>query len=163
MNKRSLQIDEDIAFQHREWMAQRVGIALLFLFVLGALFGLTGVSGPFTRGEISDPAGVVRVEYDRIVRRGARANLTLHVRSPAPGDLQFWISAPYVRDVTIEKILPEPDTEVVETERHVYALRAGPRDVTVAFEVDHTTIGPVHGEIGIVGGPTVRFTQWSLF
>jgi hypothetical protein len=163
VKKRSLQIDEDITFQRREWMAQRVGIALLFVFVLGALLGLTGVSGPLSQGDVSDSAGIVRVEYDRVVRRGAQASVKLHVRSTAPGDLQFWISAPYLRDVTIEKIVPEPDAEALETERHVYALRAKARDVTVSFEAEHRTIGRVHGEIGIVGGPSVRFTQWSLF
>ena len=163
MKKRSLQIDEDITFQRKEWIAQRIGVVALSLFVLGALFGLTGKSGPLSHGEAGDRNGALHVEYDRIVRRGAQAYLKLHVRSTAPGDLQFWISTPYLRDVTIEKIVPEPDAEGVETERHVYALRAGTRDVTIAFEIEHRTIGLVHGEIGIVGGPAVRFTQWSLF
>ena len=40
MKKRSLEIDEDIEFQRREWFAHRIGIALLTLFVLGALLRL---------------------------------------------------------------------------------------------------------------------------
>ena len=163
MKKRSLQIDEDITFQRKEWMAQRVGVVLLSLFVLGALFGLTGVSGPLSHGEAGDRNGAVHVEYDRIVRRGAQANLKLHVRSTAPGDLQFWVSAPYLRDVTIERIVPEPDAAACRDGTPRVRDSRGARDITVAFEVEHRTIGRVHGEIGIVGGPAVRFTQWSLF
>ena len=67
----------------------------------------------------------LHVEYERVVRRGATATLTLHLRSRAPGDVRFWVSAPYLQDVTIEGIVPQPDIVSVEHERHVYAIHAG--------------------------------------
>jgi hypothetical protein len=163
MKKRALEIDEDIAFQRKEWIAQRIGIVLLALFVLSALFGLTGRGGPLSHGEAGDRNGPVHVEYERFVRRGAEATLSLHFRSRAPGDVRFWVSAPYLQVVTIEDILPRPVITSVEQERHVYTIHAGSPEITVTFKVEHTTIGRIHAEIGLIGGPAARFSQLSMF
>jgi hypothetical protein len=160
---RTLEIDEDIAFQRKEWLAHRIGVALLFLFVLGALLGLTGGGGILSHGEAGDRRGAVHVEYERVVRRGTPATLTLHLRRSAPGNIRFWVSAPYLQDVTIEGFVPQPDILSVERERHVYAIPAGSSEVTVTLEVEHKTIGRIHGEVGLIDGPSARFTQLSLF
>lgn len=165
MKKRTLEIDEDIVFQRKEWMAQRVGVALLFLFVLGALLGLTGVGGPLSHGEAGDRNAALHVEYERVVRRGAPVTLTLHLRSRAPGNVRFWISAPYLQDITIDGFVPQPEIVSVEQERHVYAIPAGSgsSEITVTLEVEHKTIGRIQGEVGLIDGPSVRFSQLSLF
>ena len=38
-----------------------------------------------------------------------------------------------------------------------------PPEITVTLEVEHKTIGRIHGEVGLIGGPSVRFSQLSLF
>jgi hypothetical protein len=163
MNKRTLHVDEDIDFQRRERMVQRFGAALLAFFVLAALLGLTGVSGPLSHGEVGDRSGSIHVEYDRVVRRGAAVNLTLHLRSNVTGEVQFWVSAPYLEALTVERVVPQPHIESVERDRHVYTIHAGSQEITVRLEGEHKTIGRVHGEIGMIGGASVSFTQWSLF
>jgi hypothetical protein len=163
MKKRTLEIEEDIDFQRKEWMAQRIGLGVLSLFVFGALIGLTGVSGPLTDGEAGDRLGSIHLEYDRVVRRGAQETLTLHLRTSAPGDIQFWVSSSYFEHVTVERVVPQPSHELLEHERHVYTIHAGSPEITVMVDVQHNTIGRVDAEIGIVSGPSVRFTQWSLF
>lgn len=163
MKRRTLDIDEDLAFQVKEWRAQRVGIVLLFLFVLGALLGLTGMGGPLSHGEAGDRDGAVRIEYERVVRRGTIATVTLHLRTSAPGDVHFWVSAPYVEQVKIDAVAPQPHTVSVEPGRHVYAIRSGSPDATVVIEMEHKTIGRIQAEVGLVGGPSARFSQVSLF
>ena len=163
MNKRTIEIDEDIAFQRREWFWQRIGIAVLSLLVIGALLGLTGAGGPLSHGEAGDPDGAVHVEYERFVRRGARATLTVHLRSGAAGAIQFWIAAPYFDHVQINTVVPQPDVVSFEQGRHVYTIRTGSAGATVTIHPEHRTIGRVEGEIGLVGGPSVRFRQVSLF
>ncbi len=65
---RTLDIDEDLNFQKREWFFQRVGIGILFLFVLAALLGFTGMGGPVSHGEAGERGGPVFVEFERFVR-----------------------------------------------------------------------------------------------
>lgn len=160
--KRTLEIDEDLAFQRREWFGQRIGIAILGLFVTAALLGFTGSGGVLNHATAGQRDGVY-VEYDRVVRRGAKTTLTLHFHRDPPGFIQFWVSAPYLADVNIESVAPVPQTVTAEESRHVYTIRAASPDVSVALEMEHKTWGTLDAEVGIVGGPSVRFSQISLF
>ena len=159
---RSLEIDEDVAFQQKEWIFQRIGLAALVLFVLAALLGLTGMGGPLSRGEAGDSNGPLHVEYERFVRRGSSSKMTLHVRG-ATRAIRFWVSAPYFEHVQINSVVPAPDLESVETDRHIYEIRAGSPDVTVTVNVKHEGMGSLDAEVGLVDGPSVRFTQFSIF
>jgi hypothetical protein len=159
---RSLEIDEDIAFQQKEWIFQRIGLAALFLFVIAALMGLTGMGGPLSRGKAGDSNGPLQVEYERFVRRGSFSKVTLHVRG-ATGAIRFWVSAPYLEHVQVDSVVPAPDLESVETHRHIYVIRAGSPDVTVTVNVKHEEAGRLTAEVGFVDGPSVRFTQFSIF
>ena len=159
---RSLEIDEDLHFQQKEWFFQRIGVALLFLFVLAALFGFTGMGGPMSHGEAGEPGGPVHVEYERFVRRGGLSTVKLHLRT-APGDVRFWVSAPYFEHVRINSVAPTPELVTVETDRHVYLIRSGSPDITVILMVEHEAAGTLDAEVGLVGGPSVRFSQLAIF
>ena len=159
---RSLEIEEDVAFQQKEWKFQRVGIAVLFLFILAALLGLTGMGGPLSRGEAGDSNGPLHVEYERFVRRGNVSKVTLHVRG-ATGAIRLWVTAPYSEHAHIDSIVPTPELESVETHRHIYVIRAGSPDVTVTLNVKHEEMGSLEAEVGLVDGPSVRFSQFSIF
>jgi hypothetical protein len=160
--KRELEIEEDLEFQRKEWRAQRVGMVVFVMFVMLALLGLTGMGGPFSRGETGDPAGSVNIEYERFVRRSALSRVTMRVRS-APGPVQFWVSAGYLEHIEIRRVSPEPDRVTVERNRHVYTIQGASPEVTVVFELEHKTAGTLDAEVGLVGGPAVRFRQWSIF
>ena len=160
--KETLQIDEDRDFQRREWRYQRIGIALLFLLVLAAILGLTGMGGVLARGEAGDAGGALHVDYDRFVRRGSFSKVNLHLRT-TPGAVRFWVGAPYFDRVQIDSIAPEPEIVSVETGRHVFVIRAGSPDVVVTLDVKHEEAGMLEAEIGLVDGPSVRFSQLSFF
>jgi hypothetical protein len=161
--QRTLDIDEDLNFQRKEWFGQRVGIALLAAFVIAALLGFTGSGGVMNHATAGERGGAIFVEYDRIVRRGAMTSMTLHFHSDPPGFIQFWVSAPYLADVRIESVAPIPQTVTVEENRQVYTIRAASTDVAVTIELEHKSVGRLHGEVGVVGGPSAQFRQVSLF
>ena len=160
---RTLEIDEDLAFQRKEWFAQRAGIAMLSLFVLAALLGLTGAGGVLSHATAGERGGGVYVEYEKFVRRGAMATMTLRFHSDPPGFIQFWVSAPYLARVRVDSVAPMPQTVTVEEARQVYTIRAASTDVAVTIEMEHMTWGLLQGEVGIVGGLSERFSQISLF
>jgi hypothetical protein len=160
---RTLDIEEDLTFQRKEWFWQRVGIVFLSLFVAAAMAGAMGGGGPLSGAEVADSSGRLRVEYQRVVRRGATSEVRIHLRSDPPGFIQFWITSAYLELVTVESIEPQPQTITVEGDRHVYTVRAGSSGVTVSLETKHTQTGRMEGWIGIVNGPSVRFNQFSWF
>ena len=160
---RTLEIEQDLRFQRKEWFFQRLGVALLCAFVIAAAFGLTGMGGPVSHAEAGERGGPLFVEYERFVRRGAKARMTLHFRSDPPGFIQFWVSAPYLDDVIVDSVAPIPQTVTVEGSRHVFTIRAASTDVAVTVEMEHQTFGRLDGEVGIVGGASVAIRQLSLF
>jgi hypothetical protein len=160
---RSIELDEDLQFQRKEWLFQRIGVGFMCVFVIAALGGVTGMGGPLSRGSAGERGGPLHVEYERFVRRGAKATMKLHVHSDPPGFIQFWVSTPYLEDVIVDSVAPVPQTVTVEESRHVYTIRAASADVTITVEMEHQTFGTLEGEVGIVGGAAVRFTQLSLF
>lgn len=163
MTKRTLEIEEDLDFQRKEWLWQRIGLGVLALFVLAALFGLTGAGGPLSHAEAGERGSALHIEYERIVRRGAMATVTLHVRSNARGTIQFWIAAPYFDHVMIDTVVPQPDGVSIERDRYVYTIRSNAAEATITLHPEHQTIGRIAGEIGLVGGPSVQFSQVALF
>jgi hypothetical protein len=160
--RRTLDIDEDIQFQQKEWFFQRIGIAVLFAFVIAALLGLTGMGGPMSRGEAGERGGPLHVEYERFVRRGGSSTVKLHLRVAA-GDVRFWVAAPYFEHVRIDSVAPTPELVTVEKDRHVYLIRAGSPDVTVTLQVAHQSAGTLDAQVGLVDGPSVRFSQFAIF
>jgi hypothetical protein len=160
---RTLEIDEDLAFQHREWLFQRIGVAVLFVFIVSAGLGFTGMGGPMSHAEAGERGAPLHIEYERFVRSGAQSTMRLNLHSDPPGFIQFWVSAPYLEDVVIQSVAPIPQTVTVEDSRHVYTIRAASADVTVKVDLEHQTFGTLKGEVGIVGGPTVSFWQLALF
>jgi hypothetical protein len=165
MNKkaRTIEIEEDLQFQRKEWIFQRIGVGVIGAFVIAAMLGLTGMGGPLSHASAGERGGPLFIEYERVVRGGAKATLKLHVRNDPPGFIQFWVSAPYLEHVIVDYVVPEPETVVVEEGRHVYTIRAASPEVTLTVEMEHQTFGRLDGEVGIVGGPAVRFSQLSLF
>lgn len=161
--RRTLEIDDDVRFQAREWLAQRVGIGLMGLFVLAALLGLTGGGGILNNATAASTSGAVRIEYDRIVRRSASTSMTLRLHSDPPGFIQFWVSAPYLDAIYIESVTPVPQTVTVEAARHVYTIRAASPDISVTVTLEHKTWGRLEGEVGIAGGDSARFSQVAIF
>jgi hypothetical protein len=160
--RRDLEIEEDLAFQQKEWRAQRIGFTLLVSFVLAAFLGVTGVGGPLSKGTAGQETGPVYVEFERFVRRGAVSTITLHLHS-APGAVRFWVSAPYFEHVRVEGVAPQPQLVSVESNRHVYTIHTGSHDVTVTLDVEHQSVGKVDAAVGLVDGPSVQFSQRALF
>ncbi len=156
------EIDEDLKFQRKEWFAQRIGMGLLFLFVLGAALGLTGMGGPLSRGEAGRPEEPVFVEFERFVRRGAAATIRLHLRS-APGDVRFWVAAPYFEHTRLVRIVPEPQSVSVEPGRHTYTIHSESTEMTITLDVEHQAYGWIDATLGLVGGPSVRIGQLAFF
>ena len=105
---RTLEIEEDLQFQRKEWFYQRFGVALLLVLVIAAAIGVTGMGGPMSHAEAGEREGPLFVEYERFVRRGAKARMQLHFRSDPPGFIQFWVSAPYLEDVIVDSVAPVP-------------------------------------------------------
>ena len=62
-----------------------------------------------------------------------------------------------------DSVAPTPQLVSVESDRHIYLIRTGSSDVTVTLKVEHESAGTLDAEVGLVGGPSVRFSQLAIF
>lgn len=99
-------IEEDLAFQQKDWRVQRVGWAGFALVILAGLAGLLG-SGPLSNARTGG-GDAPEVQYQRFVRHGAQADLTIRTVAASAEPLRVAISRAYLAAVHLQQVLPTP-------------------------------------------------------
>jgi hypothetical protein len=119
-----LEIQEDLPFQQREWIAERVAWAVMALLVAAALLGDFG-TGPLSRTTAGDEAGPMWLEYDRFVRLLAPAPLRVQLGPGAARDgmVRLWIDRRYIDSFELQQVTPQPDSMELGIERLIFTFR----------------------------------------
>ena len=155
-----LEIGEDLEFERRSWVVQRVGWALMAVVILAALGGVFG-AGPLSSTRAASSSGLVWIEYERFGRFKSPYTLRVHFDPQAigKGSIRFWIDRAYLDEMRPERILPEPHKVEIAAQRLLYefpaAAGAGPGVIT--FELKPNTFGRIEGRLGLDGGDELRF------
>jgi hypothetical protein len=145
-------------FHRREWLAQRVGWALLALILLAGLAGVFG-RGPLAEQRIETAA--VRLDYERFVRRGAPTRWELTLLSPsAGGTADIAIDAAFASNFEIHSIQPEPSSTSLSGGRWIYSFETRDDGETlVVFVVQPERIGRHEGAIHVGSSPPLMLSQ----
>lgn len=157
-----LQISEDMAFQRKSWNVQRAGWAFLVLVVITALLGFFG-SGPFSHVTSGDGDGLLSVEHSRFARFEATTAIRVIVSGEAVrnGHVEVTISRRYLENVRLTEVLPAPQSVRGLAERTIFTFEGEEGTaLPIILEVTPQQIGPQSIEIGLEGGPTVKFDQF---
>ena len=99
-----LQIEEDMRFQRRMWVAQRVGWSVISLVLLVGLLGGFG-DGPLARRTLTTADGKLTARVQRMERHRSPSAVVLFVK-PEPGEkkVEGWLSRGFADDQTFETI-----------------------------------------------------------
>ena len=155
-----LEIGRDVAFQHRQWAAQRVAWLGMAVVLLAALAGLLG-AGPLS--DASARAGPLSVEYGRFERRHAPEVLELEVAPGAArdGQVEVWLATDWLETIELHGVVPEPAEVRAEGDRTVFAVGVvdSGQPITVLVSFEHDAAGFAEGRAGLVDGPELRFWQ----
>lgn len=156
-----LEIAQDLRFQRRDWIAQRVGWVVMALILLAALAGLIGRGGPLARTQARSPDGGLRVEYDRFAHYEAPTRLRLSVAGAAARgeQVRLWIERAYLTRARVQQVMPEPDAVRLAGDRVIYLFDAGAGG-DVSFELRPNSFGVLAGRAGLEGGGEVAFRQF---
>jgi hypothetical protein len=163
---RSLDLDENLDFQHREWQVQRIGWWALAVFVLAASLGLFG-GGPLSHTAVADPNGALRVEYERFLRMRAPQRLSIRARTTRPGDsepLQLQISREYFEAMQIDRVLPDPlDVTIGPDDVMLRFPPIATGEVTIVIDSMPLHAGRHRAEIRASNGAVVGIRQFTYF
>lgn len=155
---------EDLGYQETEWKVQRVAWALMLTLVLAALIGALGNRGPISDASIRSSDGAFDLQYNGLPHHHAPATLVFTV-SPAmvqDGEVQIWMDAEYARALSIESIIPEPESVDVGSERVLYTFTVESQDapLDIIFQYQHDGYWWLEGHVGIENGGSVNVRQF---
>jgi hypothetical protein len=157
----SLEVDQDLEFQHREWTAQRIGWLVMAALVILALAGLTG-AGPLATAEERGASEALRVEYSRFERVQAPTDLQIELATNGADPVQLWIANEYLDGIELQYISPNPVETRAETDRQLFDFAAveGASTIPISIQFRPKVAGSLSGTIGIPEGEEVSFRQF---
>jgi hypothetical protein len=162
-DSRDLELLQDLSFERRDWIVERVGWVVIAIVVIAALAGLFG-PGPLSWTTAGEQGGPLWLEYARFGRLEAPLTLRVHLgpNIGQQGPARIWVSRKYLEGVHIERISPQPEQVEAGPEQLTYVFSisdpSGPTAVTFSLKTEH--FGRQHGCVGIANGPTQCFRQF---
>lgn len=157
---KELELTSDLALQERVWRAERLSWIVFVLLLIAALLGVFG-SGPLAHASHRDPGGRLVVHYERLMRHSTMAALSFSVM-PRGDSAEVWISNRFLREIQIERIVPEPRGMASDAERTLFRFEAASPDHPVRITWHVTPLG--YGPLELAGGtPGVPAFHLPLF
>lgn len=145
-------IREEMGFQRRMWMVQRLGWGLLALMLFAAFLGVFS-QGPLSWTSTAGSGGGFSVHYERFYRSGAAASLDIQLE-PAEGaaaERTLVLSPPLLEALSIETVHPAP----LRAEAHPDGLHlhfgAAPSGGRVQLDIRPQRLGTTDGTITMSG------------
>jgi len=102
--KPSLEIEEHIHLHITGWIVQRIGWALMLLFIALAALGLFG-DGILSRERLNHDG--ISIQYERFFRHEAQTEIRIQAPA-ATHSVMVELSPAFNRNYTIDRILPDP-------------------------------------------------------
>lgn len=150
-----MEIDDDVEFQRRVWVAQRIGWTIIGTIVAAGLAGIFG-NGPLSRA--STGGATLRLEYERFGRLHQSTKLRCLISGGQP-DIEIALNRGYLNSVRIKTITPEPvQTEAAENWL-VYRF-AGSAPMYITFDLKPEDFGSLAGSLRTAAGETLSFHQF---
>ena len=160
--KNDIEIDQDLDFQSRYWMTERISWILIAVIVLTGSLGLFG-SGPLSKAIVGDKRGSLWLEYNRFERLKAPTGLSVHLGPEviSNGMARIWLSRYYLERVQIEHVIPQPKNMEAASDRFIYVFKVAERDKStlVIFHLKPEKLGVLSPRLGLVDAPSLSFGQ----
>jgi hypothetical protein len=154
-----LEIPEDLRYERREWLVQRIVWPMLYALLIAIAFGLFG-DGPISDAATGARNNALHIEYQRFMRYRSPDLLRVTVR-PAASRIALRIDKQYVRDIDIRNVTPRPDHVVAGSEAMTFVFHAiSSAPVEIVFDIRPQRIGTIAGAMALNGQAPVPFSQF---
>lgn len=157
-----LQVAEDLRFQQRDWLGQRIGRMVIAALVIAAFLGAFG-PGPLSSAKATSSAGALQVDYARFVHRTADATLEVTANSELArdGELRLEFDDAYLDQMLILKVVPDPHEVMTSgpTTTYVFLVPDAHAWTSFRFTMEGQGAGPVSGTVR-AGDSAVSLSQF---
>jgi hypothetical protein len=119
-------VGEDLKFQRKWWMFERVIWSFFVLVLLCDLLGVFG-RGWLAKAKRSTPDQALTLDYERVERSGSPSVMTLRFGSAAAhnGHIQVFVGNEVIRGLGARRISPEPATSALTDGGITYIFDSG--------------------------------------
>jgi hypothetical protein len=162
----SIEIDQDLAAQAREWKFSRAAWATFSLLLVAAFAGAFG-DGPLAHASAKSDG--LRVEYERFARALAPSRLRIHVRADSTGVVAVRFERAYLEQLELGEMRPQPESAEPAGDWVVYRFRVAPEaspesaadagEHCIELRFQHRACGRLAGRIGLVDGAEARLSH----
>lgn len=161
----SLDIPLDSRFEAREWRTERIGWALMILVVVLGALGLLGGAGPLNTVQLGSPSDRVWVEYRRVIRHQAPAELKIYATLDQSfiGTTTLHINKSYADAFMIESASPTVVQEQVGSSAMSYDFampNGGP--ASIILRLRPVRFGIRYATLSVEGAGSQTFWQVIL-
>jgi len=159
----SLESAANLRRQKREWIAERCGKVLMLLIVLAAILGLLG-PGPLTWSTQVSSDQSIHAEHHRVQRYQAPAELVIQVASKEEqaSTAQLGLSRSLIDQVTIESIIPRPQTVTSHGDQLLYSFSraTGADELRVVIRYQNNDFGWCKYSVTSLEGQTLALSHF---
>lgn len=153
---------DDIEFQRKEWIVERVGWVALLAFLVAAATGIFGI-GPVSETSAEADDGTMEVHYERFLRNVGTATMTVSIRPSAveAGKARLYISRDLLAGWRMQNVSPAPSTESSSEQWLIYEFDVlGDTPPQVEFLYRGDGFGPHGGAVRAGDGAPVHVSQF---
>jgi hypothetical protein len=140
----SLQIDEDLNLHIKGWIFQRVGWALMLIFLICALLGLFG-DGILSKRELVVEGSTIH--YERFSRYDNKSQLEI-LSQHRDGKIEVVMPPVFAASFEVENVVPEPAKQKMANGSMVYEFE-GEGTAQLTFFLNSRQAGSVNGTIQV--------------
>jgi hypothetical protein len=153
---RSEPFQEDMAFQLRDWRAERVGWCVMGILVILACLGLFS-NGPLSKTTARDETRRLSVEHERFYRFGASSDMRWSVEAAPGTETTIAVNREFIEAFTLESITPAPSRMVGTADgvRLTFTREEG-ASLDVVLSVTPDEVGTVAPEVRLQDAEPIR-------
>lgn len=145
-------VGDDLEFQRRWGIAERIIWAVLVIFLLLSFLGVFG-RGPLAHTSYASSASGMSIKYERFQRFGSPSVMFVDLDSSTfhNGTAQLWVSDDLVKPLGTQRIVPQPQRSEIVGGGILYTFPANDGPASVEFQTQPATIGSSHVTLRIPG------------
>ena len=147
-------VGEDLGFQRKWWVFERLVWAFFLIVVVCDLLGLFG-QGWLANAKASLPDGALNLQYERIERATTPSTMRLKFGAAAiqNGRVQVYVSNSVVKGLGAQRISPEPAVSAIGDDGLTYTFSATRAPAEVQIQLEPAMAGPHRFRIQVAHEP----------
>lgn len=149
-------VGEDLPFQRRWWVFERVVWAFFLVIIVCDVAGLFG-RGWLAKAKAATPDGSLSIDYERIERASTPSTMLLHFGSTVirQGHVKVYVSDSVVKGLGAVRIAPQPAISAVGQGGITYTFAATTSPAEAEIQLEPTEVGRHHFRLQVADQPPI--------